>query len=73
MNKKIVTMLLFIFLITPISFLANASNLTVENNNPPNQPPNPPEIDGPRSGEIAEEHFYSFKTTDPDGNMLMTL
>lgn len=73
MDKKIVVMVLITALLMPLSFLAQASNLTVSENNFQNNPPNPPEIDGPRSGESTEEIFYSFKTTDPDNNMLMTL
>lgn len=69
MNKKILIGMLVIILLSPLSLFSSAKNLDLSRNNPPN----PPEIDGPISGEASEEIFYSFKTTDPDGNMLMTL
>lgn len=77
MYKRMLILALFLALITPLTALAD---LSISNEfqiksqyNPPNQPPNPPIIDGPTSGRIRTEHFYTFTTIDPDGNMLMTL
>ena len=35
------------------------------------RPPNPPTIDGPRSGSIYETYNYTFVATDPDGDDLI--
>jgi len=37
---------------------------------PPNEPPNPPTIAGPKNGKTGETYDYNFVSTDPEGNFI---
>lgn len=65
--------IILIALLMSVTILVNAEPSSTISSSSPNNPPYPPEIRGPHAGKIREEHFYYFTTTDPDGNMLMTL
>ena len=61
--KKILILisLIFIFSIPSSVVLANFNN----------NPPNPPIINGPKSGQIGVTYVYYFTLTDPDTDDLM--
>ena len=64
MKTKIV-----IFLVLMIFFSANfmmIGNANIINSKMDNNPPNPPEIDGPVMGKIKETYNYNITVTDPD-------
>jgi len=74
MNKKILCSLIFVLMIIPVVsasrsvenkeeiFIGKNSNVTFDDNNPPN----PPIIQGPSSGIIGEIYSYTVTLTDPD-------
>ena len=47
-----------------------AAEITIREviNSIPNFPPDTPQIDGPRKGEMEVEYPYTFQATDPDGD-----
>ena len=58
MNKKIVSIYLFMLLMT--SFIVMTASA--------NEPPSMPVITGPTNGKTGEDLTYSFVSTDPDGD-----
>ena len=79
MKKKILTILMCMLLFSTILTVAatagqktinkeKMSNIPILTNN--NNPPNPPEITGPASGQIDVMYTYYFTVTDPDEDLL---
>ena len=69
MNKKILGIVIMMLLFLPVYSAAGISH-----NNNDNNPPNPPEINGPASGQIKTTYIYYFTVTDPDeDDKLLTL
>jgi hypothetical protein len=67
MNKKILiatvfaTLMLFVPMTSVVGVISK--NVTMDN-----QPPNPPEIDGPPSGIVGKPYEFFFSAVDPDGD-----
>jgi hypothetical protein len=62
-NKKIIILIVFLF----INLISSAVVLANYNNNPPN----PPIIDGPKTGKVGVTYIYYFILTDPNPDDLM--
>ena len=54
-----------LMILTSIAILTSANKINIEMNNF-NNPPNPPEIEGPTHGKILETQVYNITVTDPD-------
>ncbi|GAI06084.1 unnamed protein product [marine sediment metagenome] len=63
MKKKIVGIFVCTLLLIPIL----STTVIADDNNPPN----PPEIEGPTSGKIGETYTYEITLTDPDQDDVM--
>jgi len=79
MKKKVITILMCMLLFSTILTVAATAgqktinkekmgNIPILTNN--NNPPNPPEITGPASGQIDVMYTYYFTVTDPDEDLL---
>ncbi|KAA0002087.1 MAG: hypothetical protein FE048_04475, partial [Thermoplasmata archaeon] len=68
-NDKVKKMKIGGIVVAMITFMALGTAMANTNNNPPN----PPEIEGPTSGKIWNIYVYNITITDPDGDNMQQL